>query len=146
MSVCDPVDSMHSHFKGFLLEQFPHPVPEDEASLAKFKQFLAGHEHQLAGVIIEPLVQMAAGMRFHSAETLKSVFDACREHDLVFIADEVATGFGRTGSMFAFEAAGIEPDIVCVGKGLTGCSVGLAATIASGKFTMRFIQTIRNTL
>lgn len=133
MSVCDPVDSMHSHFKGFLLEQFPHPVPEDQASLATFKQFLGDHEHQLAGVIIEPLVQMAAGMRFHSAETLRAVFHACREHDLVFIADEVATGFGRTGSMFASEAAGIEPDIVCVGKGLTGCSVGLAATIASKK-------------
>jgi len=77
-------------------------------------------------------------MRFHSAETLRSVFTACREHDLVFIADEVATGFGRTGSMFAIESAGIEPDIVCVGKGLTGCSVGLAATIATDRIYNAF--------
>jgi adenosylmethionine-8-amino-7-oxononanoate aminotransferase len=69
---------------------------------------------------------------------LKAVFDACREHDLIFIADEVATGFGRTGRMFAFEHAGIQPDIVCVGKGLTGCSVGLAATVASGKIYEAF--------
>ncbi len=133
MSVCDPVDSMHSHFKGFLLEQFAHPIPDSESSLAAFRRFLARHEHQLAGVIIEPLAQMAAGMRFHSPQTLRSVFSVCQEYDLVFIADEVATGFGRTGSMFAFEQAKIEPDIVCVGKGLTGCSVGLAAAIACGK-------------
>ena len=133
MSVCDPADSMHAHFKGFLLEQFPQPLPDDEATLAAFKKFLANKHTQLAGVIIEPLAQMAAGLRFHSPATLKAIFDACREYDLIFIADEVATGFGRTGSMFAFEQAAIEPDIVCVGKGLTGCSVGLAATVASGK-------------
>ena len=133
MSVCDPADSMHAHFKGFLLEQFPQPIPEDEAALDAFRKFLADKHTQLAGVIIEPLVQMAAGMRFHSPTTLKAIYDACRKYDLIFIADEVATGFGRTGSMFAFEQAGIEPDIVCVGKGLTGCSVGLAATVASGE-------------
>jgi len=138
MSICDPEDSMHAHFKGFLLEQFPHPIPENKTALDQFKQFLEKHEHELAGVIIEPRAQMAAGMRFHSAETLRSVFGACREHDLVFIADEVATGFGRTGSMFAIESAGIEPDIVCVGKGLTGCSVGLAATIATDKIYNAF--------
>ena len=138
MSVCDPTDSMHAHFKGFLLEQFPQPIPCDEESLAAFKEFLASKRDQLAGVIIEPLVQMAAGMRFYSASMLKAVFDACREHDLIFIADEVATGFGRTGRMFAFEHAGIQPDIVCVGKGLTGCSVGLAATVASGKIYEAF--------
>ncbi len=138
MSVCDPEDSMHSHFKGFLLEQFPQPVPESEQSLEAFKTFLGERRDQLAGVIIEPLAQMAAGMRFHSPETLKGIFDACREHDLIFIADEVATGFGRTGSMFAFEQANIQPDIICVGKGLTGCSVGLAATIASEKIYEAF--------
>ena len=81
---------------------------------------------------------MAAGMRFHSAHTLRAVFEACREHDVLFIADEVATGFGRTGSMFAIESAEVEPDIVCVGKGLTGCSVGLAATIATKKIYNAF--------
>lgn len=138
MSICDPEDSMHAHFKGFLLQQFPQPLPESESALVQFKQFLETHQDQLAGVIIEPLAQMAAGMRFHSADTLRAVFDACREHDLIFIADEVATGFGRTGTMFAFEQAEIEPDIVCVGKGLTGCSVGLAATIATERIYNAF--------
>ena len=138
MSICDPEDSMHAHFKGFLLEQFPQPLPVNESALVHFKQFLKTYKDQLAGVIIEPRAQMAAGMRFHSAETLRAMFDACREHDLIFIADEVATGFGRTGSMFAIESADLEPDIVCVGKGLTGCSVGLAATIATEKIYNAF--------
>ena len=138
MSICDPEDSMHAHFKGFLLEQFPQPLPVNESALVHFKQFLKTYKDQLAGVIIEPRAQMAAGMRFHSAETLRAMFDACREHDLIFIADEVATGFGRTGSMFAIESANLEPDIVCVGKGLTGCSVGLAASIATEKIYNAF--------
>ena len=138
MSLCDPEDSMHAHFKGFLLEQFPHTLPETEFALVQFKNYLKQHEHQLAGVIVEPRAQMAAGMRFHSAHTLRAVFEACREHDVLFIADEVATGFGRTGSMFAIESAEVEPDIVCVGKGLTGCSVGLAATIATKKIYNAF--------
>ena len=133
MSVCDPEDSMHANFKGFLLEQFPHAIPETDELEAAFDAFVAQRKEQLAAVIIEPLVQMAAGMRFHSADALQRIARVCRKHDLLLIADEVATGFGRTGAMFAHQQAGIPPDIMCVGKGLTGCSVGLAATIATAK-------------
>ena len=96
-----------------------------------FRQFLEERRNQIAGVIIEPLIQMAAGFRFHSIESLATIEKICHEFDLIFIADEVATGFGRTGTMFALEQAGLKPDIVCVGKGLTGGTLGLAATIAT---------------
>ena len=133
MSICDPEDSMHANFKGFLLEQFPQPIPETDELETAFDLFVDQRKDQLAAVIIEPLAQMAAGMRFHSAEALQRIERVCRKHDLLLIADEVATGFGRTGPMFAHHKAGIHPDIMCVGKGLTGCSVGLAATIATAK-------------
>jgi adenosylmethionine-8-amino-7-oxononanoate aminotransferase len=131
MSVCDPEDSMHANFKGFLLDQFPQPIPETEELEADFDSFVEARKDQLAAVIIEPLIQMAAGMRFHSPEALKRIERVCRKHDVLLICDEVATGFGRTGAMFAYQHAEVIPDIMCVGKGLTGCSVGLAATIAS---------------
>lgn len=133
MSLCDPDDSMHSNFRGFLLEQFPASIPETDEEEFEFGNFIARQKDRLAAVIIEPLIQMAAGMRFHSANALKRVERICRKHDLLLIVDEVATGFGRTGSLFAHHKAGIEPDIMCVGKGLTGCSVGLAATIATAR-------------
>ena len=133
MSLCDPVDSMHANFRGFLLEQFPQAIPTSDAAEAEFDKFIASQKHCLAGVIIEPLVQMAAGMRFHSPDCLVRIRRVCDRHDVLLIADEVATGFGRTGTMFAYQQAQIRPDILCVGKGLTGCSVGLAATIASAK-------------
>ena len=133
MSLCDPVDSMHANFRGFLLEQFPQAIPTSDAAEAEFDKFIASQKHCLAGVIIEPLVQMAAGMRFHSPDCLVRIRRVCDRHDVLLIADEVATGFGRTGTMFAYQQAQIRPDILCVGKGLSGCSVGLAATIASAK-------------
>ena len=138
MSVCDPVDSMHANFKGFLLQQFPRPVPQTDADEIAFNAFIESQQHELAAVIIEPLVQMAAGMRFHDASALKRIQRVCRKYDLLLIVDEVATGFGRTGSMFAYQQADVSPDIICVGKGLTGCSVGLAATIASAKVYQAF--------
>ena len=133
MSVCDPEDSMHANFKGFLLEQFPQPIPETDELEAAFDRFVSERKEQLAAIIIEPLIQMAAGMRFHSVEALQRIERVCKKHDLLLIVDEVATGFGRAGTMFAYQQAGINPDIMCVGKGLTGCSVGLAATIATAK-------------
>jgi len=138
MSVCDPLDSMHANFKGFLLEQYPRPIPETDDMEAAFDSFVESRKEELAAVIIEPLVQMAAGMRFHSPAALKRIQRVCRKHNLLLIADEVATGFGRTGSFFAHQQAGIEPDIMCIGKGLTGCSVGLAATIATAKVYQPF--------
>ncbi len=131
MSVCDPIDSMHAHFKGFLLEQFPAELPSSEAQFDGLDQFLDQQRHQLAGVILEPLAQMAAGMRFHTPATLQRIAQLCRKHDLLFIADEIATGCGRTGTMFAVEQAGVCPDLICVGKALTGGSLSLAATVAT---------------
>ncbi len=131
MSVCDPDDSMHAHFKGFLLQQFPQAIPRTEDEIKVFEQFSIANRDQTAGVIIEPLVQMAGGMRFHSPEILRRIWEICRQHDLLLIADEVATGLGRTGTLFAFQQSEIIPDIVCVGKALTGGCLGLAATIAS---------------
>jgi len=133
MSICDPDDSMHANFKGFLLEQFPQPIPDSDELESAFDSFVEKRKEQLAAVIIEPLIQMAAGIRFHSASALQRIERVCRKHDVLLIADEVATGFGRTGTMFAHQQAEINPDIMCVGKGLTGCSVGLAATIATAK-------------
>lgn len=131
MSVCDPVNSMHQHFKGFLLKQFPQPIPKTRAEAAVFSGFLSQHRDELAGVIIEPLVQGAGGMKFHSADSLRMIADASRKHGLLLIADEIATGFGRTGSMFACEQADVVPDIICVGKALTGGTMGMAATVAT---------------
>ena len=138
MSVCDPEDSMHSHFKGFLLQQFPFAVPSTDEEFAAFDSFLKTHRQQTAGVIIEPLIQMAAGMKFHSPDALKRIAKIVQQHDLILIADEVATGLGRTGSMLAVNQAEVVPDILCVGKALTGGCVGLAATIASQRVYEKF--------
>ena len=132
MSVCDAQDSMHAHFKGFLIEQYQSPIPQSDRQRRQFENWIDAHHHQLAGVIIEPLIQMAAGMRMHAPEALAYVAQVCRSYDLLLIADEVATGFGRTGSMFAFQQSRIAPDILCLGKGLTGGTLPLAATVASG--------------
>ncbi len=130
MSVCDPEDSMHSRFKGYILEQYPHPLPRTEQELQLLEQFLNEHESQLAGAIIEPLLQAACGMRTHSSQCLAKVAEQVQQRDLLLIADEVATGFGRTGTMFACEQAGIVPDIICLSKALTGGALGMGATVA----------------
>lgn len=138
MSVCDPIDSMHAHFKGFLLEQFPQPLPRDDVGESNLDQFIAERVDRIAGVIIEPLAQMAGGMRFHDAATLARIVRTARRHELIVIADEVATGFGRTGTMFAMDAIEDNADIVCVGKALTGGHIGMAATIAAGDVCRAF--------
>jgi len=138
MSLCDPERSMHAHFKGFLLEQYSQPIPETEAEQAAFAAFLAGRREELAAVVIEPLVQGAGGMRFHSPAALAAVARITREAGLLLIADEIATGFGRTGSMFACEQADVVPDIMCLGKALTGGALGMAATVATGEVFASF--------
>ena len=140
MSVCDPVNSMHAHFKGFLLEQYPRDIPESKAEHRAFDEFLRRKRQELAGVIIEPLVQGAGGMRFHSAEALAGIAQVCDSHGLLLIADEIATGFGRTGTMFACEQADIVPDIICVGKALTAGTMGMAATVARDKVYDAFLS------
>ena len=133
MSLCDPDRSMHAHFKGFLLEQYSQPIPETASEQKAFASFLKAHRDQLAAVVIEPLVQGAGGMRFHSPAALAAVARITKEQGLLLIADEIATGFGRTGSMFACEQADVVPDIMCLGKALTGGTLGMAATVATGE-------------
>lgn len=140
MSVCDPDEGMHSLFKGYLPEQFIRDLPRDEAALAAFAAFLKANAGSIAGVIMEPLVQAAGGMKFHDTATLAAIRRACTEADVLFIADEIATGFGRTGPLFACAEAGITPDIICVGKALTGGTMTLAATVATDAVYEAFLS------
>ncbi len=129
-SVCDPEEGMHALFRGVLPEQVIAPLPVDDGSTAAFEALLARHAPELAAVLVEPLVQGAGGMRMHDAATLARIRAACDRHGLLLIADEVFTGFGRTGTMFACEQGGIVPDVICLSKALTGGTMGLAATVA----------------
>jgi adenosylmethionine-8-amino-7-oxononanoate aminotransferase len=130
MSVCDPDESMHALFKDYLPRQILAKLPVDEASEAIFDALLAREKGHVAAVLIEPLVQGAGGMKFHAADTLRRVAEACKRHGVLLIADEIFVGFGRAGTLFACEQAGITPDILCVGKALTGGALTLAATLA----------------
>ena len=141
MSVCDTEEGMHSLFAGALPEQHVVPLPEDEAGIAiAFDAYLARNADDVAAVIVEPLVQGAGGMRFHAPEVLRTLRAACDRHGLLFIADEIMTGFGRTGTMFACEQAGVVPDIVTLSKALTGGTMALAATVASERVFEAFLS------
>lgn len=136
MSVCDPDTGMHHLFRGTLVEQIfaERPAPRFDEQCkphhtADLEQKLAEHGHELAALILEPIVQGAGGMWFYSPDYLSRVRALCDQHDLLLICDEIATGFGRTGRMFACEHAGISPDILCVGKALTAGVMTLAATL-----------------
>ena len=134
MSVCDPVGGMHSLWRDVLAEQvFAEPVPAayDPDYVAAFAAQLAAHADELAAVIVEPVVQGAGGMRFHDPRYLTDLRAICDRHDVLLIFDEIATGFGRTGEMFAADHAGVSPDIMCVGKALTGGYLTLAATLCT---------------
>jgi adenosylmethionine-8-amino-7-oxononanoate aminotransferase len=131
MAVGDTDEGMHRLFKGIVPEHVVTPVPHTADKRADFDSLLAARRNEIAAVIIEPLVQGAGGMRFHSPETLAAIAHICRRHGVLLIADEIFTGFGRLGTMFACEQAGVTPDIVCVGKALTGGTLSLAATLAS---------------
>jgi len=136
MSVCDPVGGMHSMFAATLPEQVfaPRP-PADQADVAEWASAVASlaatHSDQLAGIIVEPLLQGAGGMHVYPAECLRVLRRVADEHGLVLVFDEIATGFGRTGTMFAAEGAGVTPDIMCVGKALTGGYLSLAAVLCT---------------
>lgn len=130
MAVCDPEEGMHKQFGNYLSKQYIADVPVDFGKAEKLDHLLEAQKQNIAAVIIEPLVQGVGGMRFHDAAALRRVADLCTKHNVLLIADEVFTGFGRTGTMFACEQAGIVPDILCLGKALTGGAITLAATLA----------------
>lgn len=134
MSICDPDGGMHSLWTDVLAHQvFAPQVPRDyqPAYVAAFEEQLADHAAELAAVVVEPVVQGAGGMRFHDPRYLTELRDICDRHDVLLIFDEIATGFGRTGELFAADHAGVSPDIMCVGKALTGGYLSLAATLCT---------------
>jgi adenosylmethionine---8-amino-7-oxononanoate aminotransferase len=138
MAVCDPVGGMHSMFTGVLPEHvFADRPPDgfgaglDEGWAEHVSELVARHAHELAAVIVEPVVQGAGGMRFHAPECVALLRRLCDEHGLLLVLDEIATGFGRSGAMFACEHAGVAPDVMCVGKALTGGYLTLAATLCT---------------
>ncbi|MFF0542386.1 adenosylmethionine--8-amino-7-oxononanoate transaminase [Nocardia thailandica] len=141
MSVCDPEGGMHALWTDVLARQLfvsPPPRDFDDAYVAEFEAAIRTHRDELAAVIVEPVVQGAGGMRFHDPRYLAELRRVCDEQDVLLIFDEIATGFGRTGALFAAEHAGVAPDILCVGKALTGGYLTLAATLT----TTRVAETI----
>jgi adenosylmethionine-8-amino-7-oxononanoate aminotransferase len=138
MALCDPVGGMHQLFTGVLAEHvFAERPPNgfhaglDERWAAGVSELVAAHADQLAAILIEPVVQGAGGMRFHSPECVALLRRLCDEHGLLLVCDEIATGFGRSGALFACGHAGIAPDVMCVGKALTGGYLTLAATLCT---------------
>lgn len=139
MSISDPVHGMHKAFKKVLPKHYVIEMPSDEYDFAEFDETLSGIANQVAALFMEPLVQGAGGVKFHSPDTLAEIRRLCAKHDILFIADEIATGFYRTGNRFACDEADIVPDIMTLGKGLTGGTMTLGATMVSEKVYSAFL-------
>jgi len=133
MTICDPEEGMHSLFAGVMPEQVIADLPRDGASEAALDTLLAQRGHEIAAILIEPLVQGAGGMLLHPPEVLRTLRRLADKHGVLLVFDEIFTGFGRTGTLFAMQAAGIEPDIVTLSKALTGGTLPLSAAVASRK-------------
>ena len=140
MAVCDPEEGMHALYRGLLAEHAILDLPRDTDSAARFDDFLNSHADTLAGILVEPLVQGAGGMVFHDARVLQRVRRAADAHRLPLIFDEIFTGFGRTGTMFACEAAGVVPDIITLSKALTGGTMALSAAVARSHIFEAFLS------
>src|SRR5262249_48248567 len=140
MSICDPEEGMHKLFRGVVPEQFVVALPDSPQHREALDRLLNEKSKEIAAIIIEPLVQAAGGMKFHDANVLVELTTLCQRHNVLLIFDEIFTGFGRTGSMFACEQAGVTPDIICLGKALTGGTLPLAATVATSKIFNAFLS------
>ena len=145
MSVCDPVNGMHHLFRNLVSQQYFAEAPQitfeddwQERDIESFAALLTAHHDRIAAAIFEPVVQNAGGMRFYHPEYVRQAKALCEKYDVLLILDEIATGFGRTGKMFACEYAGVSPDIMCVGKALSGGFMSLAATLTTREISESF--------
>ena len=147
MSACDPVNGMHHLFSGLLTQQYFADAPQvrfeedwKEEDIESFEKLLEQNRDSIAAAIFEPVVQNAGGVRFYHSEYVRRASELCKQHNVLLILDEIATGFGRTGKMFACEHAGISPDIMCVGKALSGGFMSLAATLTTRHISETFSE------
>ncbi len=147
MAICDPENGMHTLFNNALMQNYFAPAPHmgfhysgNNQDIEAFATLLAQHHNTIAAVTLEPIVQGAGGMRFYRPDYLKQVHQLCRQYNVLLIADEIATGFGRTGKLFACNWAEVSPDILCLGKALTGGNISLAATLTTDQVSKTIHQ------